>query len=342
MTNHDILDMIGDARGEYIQKAQTRRSHPHRPRRALLLVAILVALTATACAAKYVSDVFSEYFDYDGNHPLSDSQQEYIEENLQESIAFPLPSQSENEYSISVRSALTDGKVAYITVDIRAPEDISLEGGQVRFLENPLLIPDKTEGLVIAPDGSSPDAMCEYSTVEDGDGLANTASIMFYVNPFTASPAVNPFDGSVNWRMHAEGFEKSVFDNQTMDFTHTPLGAGVWDFDLSFQKIETREVEFVREPVSILTSSWIQNEYDFENQLLSFTLSGLSYRMKLAEPMLDEEMEDVGNVTIVMKDGTSQTLLCLTAQHAGLNAPIVLDQVDHILLANGEKLYPPE
>ncbi|HIR32209.1 MAG TPA: DUF4179 domain-containing protein [Candidatus Faecousia faecavium] len=350
MTKHDLLDVIGQAQDKYILSAiRTRKQAaacaPVKTRRTrgvlrkvLIAAAILSLLAVTAYAAKYVGQLFATYFQQEHFAELSDGQRNYIEQNVQPSVAQPIVTEAENGYSVSVGSALTDGKIAYITIDIRAPEGVNLEGGDIRFLENPLLFPEPAEGLVLAPDGSSPDAMCDHATVDDGDGLSNTASVMFKVNPFLENENVMPFDGSIHWTMHAEGFEKAVFDADKMDFEYTPLAEGVWEFDLDFQSIDTRKVEFVAEPVSIITSDWIQEEYVHENQITSFALSGLSYWMELAQPEIDGEMQDVGDVVIVMKDGTQQTLLRLTAQSSSMAAPIILDEVDYILLSNGVKL----
>lgn len=349
MTNHDLLDVIGQAQDRYILSAiRTRKQSACAPvktrptwglvRKILIAAAILSLLAVTAYAAKYVGQLFATYFQQEHFAELSDGQMNYIEQNVQPSVAEPIVTEAENGYSVSVGSALTDGKIAYITVDIQAPEGVSLEGGDIRFLENPLLFPEPAEGLVLAPDGSSPDAMCDYATVDDGDGLPNTASLMFKVIPSVESEDVMPFDGSIHWTMHAEGFEKSVFDMEKMDFEYTPLAEGVWEFDLTFQSIDTRKVEFVTEPVSIITSDWIQEEYVHENQITSFTLSGLSYEMKLTQPEIEGEIQDVGDVAIVMKDGSQYTLLRLSAHPGSMAAPIILDEVDYILLSNGVKL----
>lgn len=354
MTKHDLLDVIGQAQDQYILSAiRTRKqaaasapvkTRPTRGilRKILIAAAILSLMIMTAYAAKYVGQLFSTYFQQERSAQLSDGQIDYIENNLQPSVAQPVVTEAKNGYSVSVGSALTDGKIAYITVDIQAPEGVSLEGGDIRFLENPLLFPEPSEGLVLAPDGSSPDAMCDYATVDDGDGLPNTASLMFKVIPSVESEDVMPFDGSIHWTMHAEGFEKSVFDMEKMDFEYTPLAEGVWEFDLTFQSIDTRKVEFVTEPVSIITSDWIQEEYVHENQITSFTLSGLSYEMKLTQPEIEGEIQDVGDVAIVMKDGSQYTLLRLSAHPGSMAAPIILDEVDYILLSNGVKLQAPQ
>ena len=350
MTNHNLLDVIGQAQDQYIlsairtrKQAATSAPAKTRPtggilRKILIAAAILSLMVMTAYAAKYVGQLFSTYFQQERSAQLSDGQIDYIENNLQPSVAQPVVTEAGDDYSVSVGSALTDGKIAYITVDIQAPEGVNLEEGYIWFLENPLLIPEPAEGLVLAPDGSSPDAMCDYTTVDDGDGLANTASLVFKVNPFLENENVMPFDGSIHWTMHAEGFEKSVYDAEKRDFEYTLLTEGVWEFDLTFQNIDTREVEFVAEPIPMMTSNWIRCKYIHENQITSFTLSGLSYRMELAKPEIDGEAQDIGDVVIVMKDGTQQTLFLLTAQTASLSAPIILDEVDYILLSNGVKL----
>ncbi len=348
MSTHDLLDIIGEAQDPYILSAihtrQKRRKAPGFSRRILIAAILITLLLLTACAAKYVGSLFVTYFQEDGRHSLSQSQVDYIESNTQPSFAQPIVTDAANGYDLRIHSALTDGKVAYITMTVTAPEGVSLEGGEVRFYENPLLIPDKTQGLFIAPDGSSPDAMCDYETIDDGDGLANTASIMFKVYPFKEDETLNPFDGSIHWTVRAGGFCSSIYSPETGNYTREELETGTWEFDLEFDKIDTREVEFVAEPIPVMTSDWIRTNYIHENQLISFTLSGLGRGMTLTKDTINGEKQDIGNVTIVMKDGTSQTLICLTCPNTGtapLSTPIVLEEVDHVLLVNtGTKLYP--
>ncbi len=347
MNNQNLLDVIGQAQESYLLSAiQTRKERDpvktksRKPtslsRKILIAAAIIMLLALTACAAKYVSNLFVTYFQDEGRREISDSQIEYIQSNTQPSIADPIVTEPENGYSVSVRSALTDGNIAYITVDIKAPEDVSLDGGRIRFYDNPLLIPEQTEGLVIAPDGSSPDAMCDYETIDDGDGLSNTASIMFKVNPFKEDDSLNPFDGSIHWRLKAGGFYKWVLHSEDI-----ALGEGTWEFDLHFQKIDTTEMSFLSEPISVMTSYWPGDEFVNENRILSFTLSGLSWCMELEKPEIDGEMQNIGDTSIVMKDGTRQTLLRLTSQkNNSLIVPIVVGNVDYILLTDGTKLYP--
>ncbi len=352
MRNHDLLDVIGQAQDTYILSAMgTKRSggqmtkRQHKPaklgRKLLVLAAALALLTMTVSAVASAEGPFAVFFQNRGMQPLDDGQLEYIQQHTQATVGQSAGTQEENGYSVQVRSALTDGRIAYITLDISAPEDVSLNGGEIRFLENPLLIPEPAEGLVLAPDGSSPDAMCDYSTVDDGDDLPNTASVVFKVNPVTEKDSIEPFDGSIQWKLHVGGFQKSTFHSET-GFSDTPLGEGVWEFDLTFQEMAVKELRFVDEPVNILTDDWIGYDYTHENKLTAFVLGELNRRMELEKPDIDGNMQDIGDVSIVMKDGSKQTLLRLTPGTSALTMPIVLEEVDHILLRDGTKLYPLE
>ncbi len=355
MNPFDLLEIIGQAQDPHILCAvRTRKTPPPsvsarrapvRWRRKILLAAVIaLLLVLTACAARYVADLFVTYFREVGSQEISSSQIDYIQRHAQPAVAQPVVTEADNGCCLSVRSALTDGRIAYITVDIAAPEDVSLEDGQVRFYENPLLIPEQTDGLVIAPDGSSPDAMCDYETIDDGDGKKNTASIMFRVLPAVKDPAVSPFDGSIHWRLLAGGFEKSTFSSETMAFTHMPLGEGSWEFDLQFQQMDTRSVEFVAVPVPMRASLLLHDEYDIDCTLTSFTLTGLGHSVKFTTDYVpgDQEILDIGDITIVMKDGTSQTLLRVTqsVHRTAPNAPMILDNVDHVRFRDGTILHP--
>ncbi len=347
MNKHELLDVIGEAQDKYvlqtIQRNKTSKPRQHLStrisRKILLAAAIVAILVSSVYAAKYVGNLFVTYFQAQTKQTLTDSQIDYIQNSTQPTVGQAVSSAVESNYSVSVRSALTDGKIAYITLAISAPEDISLEDGRIRFAENPLLFPDNAEGLVLAPDGSSPDAMCDYQTLDDGDGMTNTASVLFKVSPFTENDSVTPFDGSIRWQLHVGGFDKVIASEDT------PLTDGVWEFKLEFKQIDTHTVEFVSEPVPMKASVWLEDEYTIDCTLTSFTLSGLGRGMQISTDYSSEKDDvlDIGDVVIVMKDGTSRTLLRVTCPASGTKAlsnPIILEEVDYILFQDGTKLYP--
>ncbi len=342
MNAQELLNVIGQAQEEYILQAiDTRnRKKPLPLSRRLLIAAIIgILLLLTACGATYVSGLLASYFQKVQGSSLSDSQLTYIESNTQPVMAHSL--WRENEYSIQVESALTDGKVAYLTVKIRGPEGVSLEDGQIRFLQQPRLYPEtEVPGLILDRDGASPCAMGNYLTVEDGDGLANTAAIVFSVNPPTQNHQAKPFDGSVKWRVQFGGFEKVEYPGQGKPPVEIPLTEGDWIFALTFRKTDAGELRFVETPVPVRTSDERQKVYEKENQMESFLLSSLTYKLILAEPEIDQKVQELEEITIVMQDGTCQTIPRPSAYANRLPVPIALEEVAYLLLTDGTKLYP--
>ncbi len=345
MNENQLLDVIGEAQNKHIVSAiRTKSGKPetrktlHFSRRMLIAAAIICLLTVTAFAAEYVGGLFVAYFQ-EGRGELSDSQIGYIENNVQPGIGASQAIQAADGYQVQVRSALTDGKVAYVTVDIQAPEGADLKG-KLAF-EDPRLFPDQANGLTLAPDGSSPDALSDCTVIGDSDGLAHTASVVFKITPFAEDESAKPFDGTIQWHMVLDGLRKTVFGEE-IETTH--LSDGVWEFDLEFKQIETREVEFVSEPIAMKASPWLEDSYTIDCQIVSFKLSGLGHRLEFTtEDPANQRDTDIGDIAIVMKDGTQLMLLrvCNTITgSAPLSVPIVLDEVDHILFRDGTKLYP--
>lgn len=334
------------ANGKF-RKKQTRRAG--RIAGKILLAAVLVSLLAVTASAATSGDLFQRFFEKNAQKPLSENEIAYIEENEQPSVAVPQPTQTppESGYSVSVRSAITDGKTAYITVGVTAPEGVVLDDAAFLSVEEPLLFPDTTEGLEIAPDGSSPDALCDYEAMEDGDGLPNTHNIVFKVNPFLKDSSIHPFDGHVQWTMSLKGLSKTKFipdGTGKGTFEDYPLSEDQWEFLLSFQPIDVKTVEFLPEPKTMMASKWLQEEYNTEVILKSLALSGLHFDVVIEpkEGVYDKnDPLDIGDVDVVMKDGSSQKFLRICSCSYSLDVPIVLEDVDYLLLSDGTKLYNP-
>lgn len=336
-------------------------------RKVLIAAAILSLLVVMAGAAEYAGGWFIRFFSDQREAPLTQSQIDYIEENVQNDIAVPVTetAESQGDYEMEIKSAITDGKVAYITVAITAPEGVELVRTDpdvtntfINFQEH-LLIPEDTTGLVIAPDGSSPDALCEWFTEDDGDGLSNTINVTFPVNPFTEDSEARPFAEGKRWKMRLKGIGLTIF-RETEDpqdsIEDVPLTDQGWEFELTFQDSSMDQVELVSEPIRLPASRLLNDQYVYEVELTSFTLGNLSYRIEFAptDPAVVQELKDaeaelgaeipldIGDVKIVMKDGREYTLLRLTSHASSLSTPIVLEELDYVLLADGTRLPMPE
>lgn len=317
--------------------------------KALIVAAVISTLAVMASGAESVGKWFLRYFSDNAGQSLTKSQVEYIEENAQNDVAVPVqtPTEADEPVRVEVKSALTDGKTAYLTLSLTIPENVELTSLDpewpdpiLRFREA-LLIPEDTTGLIIAPDGTSPDALCEYSAVEDNDGLDWTQELVFEIDPALEDPEAEPFADGRQWRMVLTGVELMFFEPDREDLL---LSDQTWEFTLNFQQGDSRQVELVQEPIRLMASKLLRNEYTIEVELTSFTLSTLNFRTVFTptDPTLAGELLDMGDVKIVMKDGREVTLLRLTSTASAIGRPIILEEVDHVLLADGTKLPMPE
>lgn len=328
-TRRQILNLAKAPRKRHIGRVITK----------VFLAAVLISLlTVTASAASSEGGWLRRFFSSGRETPLTQNQMAYIEENLQENTA--AAEEPSGRFQVRVKSALTDGKTAYVTVGITAPKEEEDQPLQFRFTEM-LLLPDVQEGLVIAPDGSSPDALQNYQIVEDGDGRQNTYNVVFKINPPLEDPEVNPFDGQIQWVMRLTGVTENWYSD-----TGDPilLSENTWELPLNLRSVEVRETELLPSPKTMMASLLLQDDYHIKVSVTSFRMSSLTFTLDFTPTDCQPgpyEVLDIGDIAIVMKDGSSKTLLRVTAHQGSFDVPIVPEDVDYVLLSDGTKLSMP-
>lgn len=271
MNANDVLDMIGDAKGTYVWDAQRIRTgdipvtkKKISPKRALLIAAMIaLMLLLVGCTVAYVQGWFVGFFSTKSETPLSDSQIALIEENEQTINE----GESQNGWTVELRSALKDNNKAYIIIGISAPEGIDLEPEIVdnsiieQFTpgnEWPAKMPDNTTELVTYPAGVIPYSM-QTSWQEDGDGKDNTKNYVIQIEPNMAASSIDPFGATAEWKLHIENIVRTYDDEEYKQellntkykgdygvmFTHEEtkrikqqevLVEGIWDFTVTFTK----------------------------------------------------------------------------------------------------------
>ena len=271
MNANDVLDMIGDAKGTYVWDAQRIRTgdipvtkKKISPKRALLIAAMIaLMLLLVGCTVAYVQGWFVGFFSTKSETPLSDSQIALIEENEQTINE----GESQNGWTVELRSALKDNNKAYIIIGISAPEGIDLEPEIVdnsiieQFTpgnEWPAKMPDNTTELVTYPAGVIPYSM-QTSWQEDGDGKDNTKNYVIQIEPNMAASTIDPFGATAEWKLHIENIVRTYDDEEYKQellntkykgdfgvmFTHEEtqrikqqevLVEGIWDFTVTFTK----------------------------------------------------------------------------------------------------------
>ena len=130
MKEMDILEMIGEARADYILDAQSFQKGEYNMRKVsgkkvwLIAAMVVLAMTLMGCtvAYAYTHGWFASLYSAQNEQPLSDSQISYLEEN--EQVLNQI--QTQNGWSVELRSAITDGTKGLVILGVTAPEGTDL------------------------------------------------------------------------------------------------------------------------------------------------------------------------------------------------------------------------
>ncbi len=284
----------------------------------------------------------------------------------------------EDGYDISLDSVLTDGQTIYLTLNVTLPETMEPPGlgwtmdQRPGFTEMWLCPADQEkptieELLLWRNDGG------ESRILEDGDGKDNTFKLVAGMSR-SGSEALLSF--SKDWKLHIGGFctswhheaNRELAESQYPGQDYLMDGEDVtqflrfeeicwdtWEFRFSLEEGEEShgEVELVTEPITLYgyrhaSIAELQQDPDkdrygpFDVQLVSLRLSPLSYYLEYtAEDAFNAQAVDVGAYTLVMKDGREVALLQYPGRH-NFQEPILLTQISHIRLPNGDILQIPQ
>lgn len=146
-TIFDLMDAYGDPKLELntktplsserikvltMNKINSSKSTRRQPiLRALIVAAIVVAMSISAFAAENGAAWFREFWRSYGKTELSDEQIALIEKTS----TFVGLSQTVDEYTIHVDSVMNDERKVYVKLELYAPEDVVLPYGEDRFFE---------------------------------------------------------------------------------------------------------------------------------------------------------------------------------------------------------------
>lgn len=375
MTPEKLLLALNEIDGETIREAHASGiKHPKMGKRhfAVLIAAViaLTALTLTAFASNTVTDWLLDYFSRWSKGNLSHGQIDFILENEQAVT----DTQTQNGYTLVLKSAITDGYVAYITMSVTGPENAVLSKTVIEGYspEKPSLYTGNMGPGVFSPaDGPGRGCSVSFASVEDNDGLDYTQNLLLTVRPPNTSDDAKAFEAGSVWNLHIEnimaGYRNDAYlkeldekypdgNNLLTDeegekaFPQVLLAEGVWDFEITFSDSDFRELELISKPVATLASiGWKPDGTDVyeEVTITSFVLRSLSATIRYD---YDAAVDFTNNfdklIFAVMKDG-SQVRLFTKSGFVGqsqlmADAPILLDEVAYILLADGTKLTVPQ
>jgi len=227
--------------------------------------------------------------------------------------------EEKNGYTVSLKSAQTDGCVLWLVLSVSGPEGTDLSQASYGGLSLAIL-----DTKITGHGGSG--------WMDDGDGLANTRDILLQwrfstgddTPPATKDTVLNVYFEDICWNGWNDGEQETL------------LCEGVWNFDVTFENSDFREIELLSQPVTAKACiGWKADGSDaFEElEVTSLKLRSLSIDLTCEKVGADFFCFTGASSYAVMKDGSR-----IPFYSSEFPTPIDLDQVDHILLADGTKL----
>ena len=328
----------------------------------LVAAALVGAMAVTASAA--VRHWLGPYFAEQSGLELSQGQVDYIQKN-EKPIA---KVQSQNGWDMELVSALSDGKKGLILLSVTAPEGTDLSP----MLENADYYGPSNDFLPKSEDAALRCSVYDFpgvlgnsysSWLDDGDGQKNTVNLVISEIPDANTATGDPFGPDAKWQLHLVDLVHGYMVGKT--FTTETLAEGIWDFDFTFTYDDT-ELSLLDKPIRVMANGMTG---DGEKVMTEVTINavtlrplGLTIHYGAEGDALDYSRDSVDFEWLDWVDEENRTWYrCYAVSKSGEKimlrtasgnseerykvlesmAPLVLDEIDHILMSDGTKIPIP-
>ena len=258
-------------------------------------------------------------------------------------------SATQDGYTVELKSVVTDGAVAHITLRITAPEGTIISRTTREGHENePYHIDTSNLGRLTPMEGKVGSGSAGMNPKEDGDGLDNTQDFVIEAE-MSMMDGSKPFAIGSTWTIRLEDLIHTYYDTERYTVVEELLAEGEWVFQFTIDEShgDQGEIEFVDEP--IVTKAVVGFKADGTDVYNDVTITSFSLHSMSATVLCEgRSAPDLTNnfdraIYVVMKDGSKIQLYsssgAVGVQHLTPEKTIDLEQVDHILLADGTKLH---
>lgn len=345
MMNEKLLEAIGEIDVLIIWDAKAdlslggrRKTTTRRLAALIAAILLLVALAGTTLACFGAADWFRGYFAERNGSALSDDQIEIIEDGAVDLDQ----SRHSNDCTITATSAISDGQVVYVQLEVTVPEGITPEraGYSYAFRQLPVLY-DGQKAITCTEAG--------FSVLEDADPTDQKLPMLATVK----------FDGvalndGMTRVLELKEFYRS-YSYRGSEPVEEILAEGPWQFELWFAPPEEdiQELELLALPMACtLPFMAPEGEPEVTIQITSFKLRTLSAEMTFDYPDdIQPQGLDVLGARVVMKDGSrvwiypsSSDIIVGDAEdtqgwmYFDLDVPIDLEEADYIQLPDGTQI----
>ena len=339
MKPEEIIHAMTDIDSTFLREAREISVPPRRSHRfAVLLAAVIALMAVTACAAGEVGGWLEAFFTYRSGSNLTSPQLQYIEKHGQSVNN----SQTHDNYSVALKAYIGTKDTVYIVFHITAPPKVNIASEDFHIMM-------KAEFTGIY--GRNPEAVT-IRRMDDSDGKSNT---IYYICILEHKDYLY-FDVP-EWNIHIDNLFRIAYNPQTNQRDFPVLAEGPWDYTIDLTKADTQTIELLTEPIQTLgIVPSLQSDMESVEKLTitSAVLSPLDMIITY-EPVNECNVSFVGflaNTAIelhayaIMKDGSEVPFTygfpsCHGEAKLLADTPIVLDEVDYVLLADGTRLYAP-
>lgn len=332
------------------RKDDTMKHKKMRPAALVALVAVIAAMTITVFASEDISGWFKQYFAHNAEQGLSHGQIEYLDEHEQ----IFNETQTHNGYDLKLKSVLSDGYTVYATIGLSAPEDVTFEelkklwGSSIDFYD----------------ENKTPCMSWMMNVCDDKDGLENTVDLVFEITPAgwnsgtVLTIRINALERMYyNAEYEQELLETKYAGQDNIMFTDEEsaqihqkilMAEGPWEFTVDLSTVETQVLELITKPVTVQTSYGFKDDgtdlYE-DVTVTSIVLSPLSATIQTDADYAPDFTTGDRKVYVVLNDGSSIELIPNMAgdgkQYFNVKSPIILEEVDYVLLADGTRFMAP-
>ncbi len=252
-------------------------------------------------------------------------------------------SQTQNGHTVSVKDVFTDGSEAHIILGIAGPEGTDLE--QFSNMAYSSLRFDgvqftSQENASVQASGTS------HGPRADQDGKKNTMEYQVTVSKEVRDGLAFQ-QGSV-WKLYLDDLLVQQWNPDLKQWERIWETEGIWNFEIPMDQGDWREIEFVSDPIETsVCTGW---DADGSDVFQDVTLTSLTLRAfgGKATSTWERGQLDFANMrekkypTVVLKDGTTIALAgdlrIYDPESDGDRIP--MDEVEHLILMDGTRLFP--
>ena len=338
MKPEQILHALNAIDEEFILEARTEAAPRRRVRLSTVIAALIALLAITACAAGELGGWLESFFTARSGSALSSHQLGYLAQYGQTVNE----SQTQNGYTVTLASYIGTEDTVYVVFQITAPKRVDLTSD-----DSNILMDAEFTGVY----GRTPDSIV-VRRMDDGDGKSNT---IYYICILQHKEYL--YYSVPEWNVQIHSLYRVLYNPETKQHTYPVLAEGPWDFTIDLTKSDTQTVELLTEPIQTLAI--IPHLDSVEDTLESVTVT--SVVLSPLDVMITYEPVNEGNASFtgfvgstgielhayaVMKDGSFVSLDYGHPSRHGqakllADTPILPDQVDYLLFADGTRLMVP-